>query len=134
MQLFIIKIVFNITFIEALLISLGIDIALNLGKKLTQKNTIDMKNLILSALMLTGVVTFAQETPKKVAKATKETTTTTTVNPATQTKVTKTTEAKTDANGDKQVETSTTVKAASPATPAQPVAPATKTTTTVTKQ
>jgi len=92
-----------------------------------------MKNLILSALMLTGVVTFAQETPKKAAKATKETTTTTTVNPATQSKATKVTEVKTDANGDKHVETSTSVKSTAGA-PVQPSVPATKTTTTTTSE
>lgn len=91
-----------------------------------------MKNLILSAMMLTGVVTFAQETPKKAAKATKETTTTTTVNPATQSKATKVTEVKTDANGDKQVETSTTVKSTAPGAASLPAEPATKTTTTTT--
>ena len=111
--------------------SLGTEIVFSIGKNLIKKINTDMKNLILSAVMLTGVLTFAQETPKKATKATKQTTTSTTVNPATQTQVTKTTEAKTDANGDKQVETSTTVKAATPGTPAQPVvAPGTKTTTT----
>lgn len=86
----------------------------------------NMKNLLLSALMLTGVVTFAQETPKKADKKAKQTTTTT-VKADNAAEVTKTTEVKQDANGDKQVETTTSTKTA---TPAQPAAPATTTTTT----
>ena len=87
-----------------------------------------MKNLILSALMLTGVVTFAQETPKKAAKATK----TTEVTTDKKAEVTKTTTATQEANGDKKVETSTSVKAVDPAQPAAPVEAVKK--TTVTKQ
>lgn len=86
-----------------------------------------MKNLLLSALMLTGVATFAQETPKKEKVAKQTTTTTVKADNASQ--VTKTKEVKQDANGDKQVETTTTTKAVAPAEPA-----ATKTTTTTTKK
>lgn len=73
-----------------------------------------MKKLILSAMLLTGMVTFAQETPKKVKKEVKQTTTT--VKDAEKaTKTTQTTEVKTDPNGDQQVETVTT-KTAVPVT------------------
>ncbi len=89
-----------------------------------------MKNLLLSAMMLTGVVTFAQETPKKPANEATQTTTTT-VNADKKTEVSKTTEVKADKNGDKKVETTTTTKTTDPA---QPAAPATKTTTTVKKE
>jgi len=84
-----------------------------------------MKNLLLGAMMLTGVVTFAQETPKKPVpvKDATQTTTTTTVDANKSSEVSKTTAVKQDANGDKQVETATTTKTATPAQPTT-VAPA----------
>lgn len=72
-------------------------------------------------MMLTGVVTFAQETPKKATKdAVKNAATTATAEKKTE--VSKTTEVKQEANGAKKVETTTatkTTEAAQPTAPAQ---------------
>ena len=81
-----------------------------------------MKKLILSAIMLTGVVAFAQETPKKTTKEAVKSAASS-VDAEKKAEAPKVTEVKQEANVAKKAETTTTKTAEV----AQPAAPAVKT-------